>query len=110
MKTITIILFFLGAVIHYVAAHPFSPKEKQDSVFTVMDSLDWYRYDVSNMTLLVKDNSVHYTVVFDTVKHYLRPEYQQIGGSVYPYSAIKGYGEKYRKGILIYKESEATND
>lgn len=112
MKKNTIILFFLVAVTHYVSAHPFSPKEKMDTVSIVVeDSLDWYRYHVSNMTLLVKDKSVHYTVVFDMEKQCLRPRYQQIGGSVYPYNAIKGYGEKYRKGILIYiKESEVTNE
>lgn len=103
--------FLLGMFFFPFVAHASSLPEKQDTVVVVDDSLDCYRYHVSQMTLLVKDKPVHYTVVFDTVKNYLSPQYYQIGGTVYPYSAIRSYGEKYRKGILVYeKESEENHE
>lgn len=112
MKQI-LVIFFLGMIISSFSAQAFSPQGRQDTVVVVVDSLDCYRYHVSHMTLLVKDKPVHYTVVFDTTKQYLRPQYRQTDGSIYSYSAIKGFGEKYRKGILVYekeKEKEKNDE
>lgn len=101
----------LGIMIIPFFAYASSPQKKQDTVVVIVDSLDCWRYHVSHMTLLVKDNPVHYTVVFDMVKQSLKPQYRQIGGSIFVYNAIRNYGEKYRKGILVFdEESEVNHD
>nr|WP_302831259.1 hypothetical protein [uncultured Bacteroides sp.] len=85
--------------------------EKRDTAVVVTDSLDYYRYHVSHMTILLDESPVHYTVIFDTVTNKQRPQYRQVDGTIWPYDAVKYYGEKYRKGILIYKkESEDINE
>ena len=65
-------------------------------------------YHVKNMTILLDNKLVDYTVVFDTVSGYKRPEYIQVGGSMDSFNAIKMFGERYRKGILIYRKAETT--
>lgn len=111
MKTILVIIF-LGLTVNHLTACPFSPREKQDTVVVVTDSLDWYRYHVSQMTLLLEEKPVHYTVIFDTTTNRLKPQYQQIGGAILPYDAIRKFGEKYRTGVLFYNkwESEGNNE
>lgn len=105
------VLLFLGAMFTTVIfALPDTPKEKNDTVIVVTDSLDYYRFHVSNMTILLDEKPVHWTVIYDTVANYLKPQYYQFHGSVYPYRAIKYYGEKYRKGILGFKEGSEENN
>lgn len=106
MKLIVLITF-LGIVIHSLPAYSSSLTEKQDTVVVVTDSLDWYRYHISHVTLLLEENPVHHTVIFDSVTNYPKLQYQQIGGAILPYDAIRKFGEKYRKGVLIYNKIES---
>lgn len=108
MKTILIILFFvIGG--NKLAAQNNSTQEKKRTEVTAIDSLDCFTYDVRRMTLLLKDKQIDYSVVFDTVTQRLKNEYIQVHGTYDYYTAIKRYGEKYRKGLFVYdKESEAV--
>lgn len=109
MKQILIILFF-GALTGCLSVHASSLQQKQDSTVVKIDSLAGYSYNVKDMTILLDEKPVHYTVIFDTVTNRRRARFQQIHGSTDPYMAIKYYGEKYRKGILTYKEESEDSD
>ncbi|WP_455592330.1 hypothetical protein [Bacteroides sp.] len=99
-------LLFASAVF----ALPKVPKEKNDMVVVVKDSLEGYAFHVSHMTILLDEKPVHWTVVYDTVTNYLKPQYREVHGSIRPYDAIKYYGERYRKGILGFKEESEENN
>ena len=60
-------------------------------------------YDVRDMTILVNDTLVDYSVVFDPETGTRRGGYTMVRGALSHYEAIKLFGEKYRKGILIYR-------
>lgn len=76
---------------------------------TPIDSLT-FAYDVRTMTILVGDTPVHYSVVFDPETGLKRAEFIQVRGSLSPYESIQMFGEKYRKGLLIYKERREGDD
>ena len=62
-----------------------------------------FSYDVRDMTILVNDTLVDYSVVFDPETGTRRGGYTMVRGALSHYEAIKLFGEKYRKGILIYR-------
>lgn len=108
MKTILIILFFVIGGNKLAAQNNFTQENKRTEV-TVIDSLDCFTYDVRKMTLLLRDKQINYSVVFDTATQRLKNEYIQVHGTYDYYTAIKKYGEKYRKGLFVYaKEGEVT--
>lgn len=87
------------------------PPEKGDTLTTPIDSLANYTWHVKNMTILLNEEPVDYSIIFDSETGFKRIEYQQVHGRTNHYEAIKHYGEKYRNGILAYKkESEDDNE
>lgn len=105
------ILLFLGAIFTTgIFALPNVPKEKNDTVIVVKDSLEGYTYHVANMIILLNEKPVHWTVVYDTVTNNVKPQFYKTHGTVWPYDAIKYYGEKCRKGILGFKEGSEENN
>lgn len=109
MKHKIIIYLFVFVATTLFAQADVLPPEKQDTTTVVTDSLAPYRYHVRQMAFFLDGQPVHYTVIFDTVTDSPRAQYRQVDGTVWPFDAIKYYGEKYRKGLLIY-ESEDTNE
>lgn len=105
-----IIIVLLGIVSGHLTVQATSFGEKKDTVTVGIDSLDCYSYDVRNSTLLVGDKQVNYTVVFDSITERRKTEYTEIHGALVPFDAIKFYGEKYRKGILVYKKESEDGD
>lgn len=106
-----IIIILLGIVTGYLAAKTSSSKEKNDTLTVGIDSLDCHDYNIRNITLLVEDKQVDYTIVFDSITQQKKTEFTQMHGELIPFNAIKHYGEKYRKGLLVYKkESENENE
>ena len=99
-----LIVLFSCMLVGIVSAYAQNEKTNTE---TYKDTL-FVPYHVKNMTILLDNEPVDYTVVFDTVSGYKRPEYIQVGGSTDSFNAIKMYGERYRKGILIYRKAETT--
>ena len=90
MRTIFVILLCL-----LLSGMVFSQKPEIDSLS--------FSYDVRDMTILVNDTLVDYSVVFDPETGTRRGGYTMVRGALSHYEAIKLFGEKYRKGILIYR-------
>lgn len=99
-----LILLFSCMLVGMVSAH--AQNEKTDTG-AYKDTL-FVPYHVKNMTILLDNKPVDYTVVFDTVSGHNRPEYIPIGGATDPFNAIKMCGERYRKGILFFQKAETT--
>lgn len=109
MKQFLIVLFF-GALTDCLSVHASSPQEKRDTAVVVIDSLAPYSYHVKHITILLDEKPVHYTVIFDSITNIEKARFHQIHGTTNPNRAIQYYGEKYRKGILAYKEESEGSD
>lgn len=105
MKTVLIIFFFI-ALTHNAMSKIAIPYERNDSVVTVVDSLA-FNYNVKKMTVILNGIRVHYSVIFKEDEP-VDKKYKFLKGAMDPLDAIKGYGEKYRNGILIYKKEESN--
>jgi len=85
--------------------------QKQQNVEkATIDSLS-FSYDVRNMTILLNDTVVHYSVIFDTTTNLRKQGFVCISEALSSSAAVMHYGEKYRNGILIYRrEKDLQND
>lgn len=103
MKYIFILLLcFMGGGMAFPQKHTESRKSEIDSLS--------FSYDVRDMTILINDTVVSYSVVFDLETGMRKSEYVMVRGALSHFEAIKFFGEKYRKGILIYqKKGEHKN-
>lgn len=99
------VIFFLRIVAVDLCARPVFPLvDKKDTAVTVVDSLLDFTYDVRNTTLFLNDKEVDFSIVFDPETNKMKPQYRQVHGAFTPYDAIKEYGEKYRKGVIVCRE------
>lgn len=102
MKSILLLLcLFCGGL-------AFSQKQTE-KVKSEIDSLS-FSYDVREMTILLNDTAVNYSIVFDPETGMIKSGYKMLRGALSHYEAIKFFGEKYRKGILIYEKIEENDD
>ncbi len=84
-------------------------QKQQETERVNIDSLS-FSYDVRRMTILLNDTVVHYSVIFDTETGLRKQGFVRIGEALSSPEAIKYYGERYCKGILIYRrEGELKN-
>ena len=104
MKKLSRVVLFSCMLVGMVSVH--AQNEKTDTG-AYKDTL-FVPYHVKNMTILLDNKPVDYTVVFDTVSGHNRPEYIPIGGATDPFNAIKMCGERFRKGILFFQKAETT--
>lgn len=95
MRTIFVILLCL-----LLSDGIFSETNKENGI---RNRFTFFSYDVRDMTILVNDTLVDYSVVFDPETGTRRGGYTMVRGALSHYEAIKLFGEKYRKGILIYR-------
>lgn len=102
MKSILILLCL------FCGGFAFSQKQTE-KVKSEKDSLS-FSYDVREMTILLNDTAVNYSVVFDPETGMIKSGYKMLRGALSHYEAIKFFGEKYRKGILIYEKMEENSD
>lgn len=101
MKTILIIFLSIVSTLN-VMSNIVIPYEKNDSTVTIVDSLA-FNYDIKKMTVILNGKHVHYSVILKEDKT-VDKKYKFLNGAMEPLDAIKRYGERYRNGILIYKE------
>lgn len=85
------------------------PQKHTESGKSEVDSLS-FSYDVRDMTILVNDTAVSYSVVFDPETGMRKSEYVMIRGTFSHFESIKFFGEKFRKGILIYQKKGECKD
>lgn len=84
-------------------------QDKCDAAVTIIDSLA-FNYDIKKMTVILNGKLVPYSVIFQEHKP-VDNKYKFMHGAMDPIGAIKRYGEKYRNGLLVYKEkSEKSNE
>lgn len=74
----------------------------QDSLSYSVDSLGFI-YDVKKIMILLDGEPIHYSVIFQEGKT-VEKRYRFIRGAMDPINAIKLYGERYRNGLLMYKD------
>ena len=111
MKKI-LLLIWVGIVNGYIIAKPASASlhVQKDTLNSEIDSLDNYNFDKRNCAIFLENKQVDFSVVFDPKLLKQRKGYHEIDGTFFPYDAIARYGEKYRKGLLIYKKESEGND
>ncbi|MDE6822399.1 MAG: hypothetical protein K2P55_12070 [Bacteroides acidifaciens] len=80
-------------------------QKRQETERVNIDSLS-FSYDIRHMTILLNDTVVHYSVIFDTKTHLWKQGFVCIGEALSSPEAVKYYGERYCKGILIYRREE----
>ena len=93
MRTIFVILLCLLLSGMVFSQKPIKKTESE------IDSLS-FSYDVRDMTILVNDTLVDYSVVFDPETGTRRGGYTMVRGALSHYEAIKLFGEKY--SCLLY--------
>lgn len=108
MKTV-IFFLFLSSIVTAKSVSASSHGQK-DTLNSEIDSLDNYNFDKRNCAIFLENKQVDFSVVFDPKLLKQRKGYHEIDGTFFPYDAIARYGEKYRKGLLIYKKESEGND
>lgn len=79
------------------------PQKHTKKTNSAVDSLSFF-YDVREMTILMNDTAVCYSIVFDPETGMRKSEYSMVRGAFSHFESVKLFGEKYRKGILIYQK------
>ena len=85
------------------------PQKYTERVKQEIDSLS-FSYDVRDMTIFANDTVVCWSVVFDPETGMRKSEYVMIRGAFSHFESVKFFGEKYRKGILIYQKKGENKD
>lgn len=100
-----IFIFFICIVITQKAISQVDTVQGgQNDASSSIDSLSFI-YDVKKILILLDGEPVHYSVIFQEGKN-IEKRYKFMQGAMDPIDAIRRYGERYRYGLLMYKDEK----